>query len=485
STYLGYTSIEALYIGLALAFSSTMITIKLLSDKNELDTLHGRIILGILLMQDVLAILSISILATLDNLSVNTVLLAFVNGFGLFCIAVVTSKLIVPNIFRIISSNHELMFLTALSFFFIFSKLSAVFGFSFAIGAFIAGVSIASFPYNYEIVGRVRSLRDFFAIIFFVTLGMEILVADVSTIIVPSIVFMLIIVTLKPLSMMFLTSFFGYGRRVSFLTGNALTQISEFSLIIVMQGLLLGHISTEVFSMISLLALVSITLTSYLIKYDNELYRSLSRKLMVLEHVSENSGRRKVLESLPPEPTEHAVIVGCHRMGMKIVEIYRKLKKNYVVVDFNPERIKILLQHDIHCIYGDVGDIDILQKLRLDKAEIVISTIEDEEDNMILIKETKTINPKTPVITTAKSIRHALELYEAGSDYVVLPKKLSGDFTAKLVQNFTRHPHNLDEIREQHVKELEYLYEEEILSRYEFSFITSLEDKINAQHKKK
>jgi Kef-type K+ transport system membrane component KefB/Trk K+ transport system NAD-binding subunit len=483
--YMGFIPLEALYIGLALAFSSTMIVIKLLSDKNELDTLHGRIILGILLMQDVIAIVSLSILATLDNLSVNTVSFAFLNGLGLFSIALVTSKYIVPSIFRLISNHHELMFLTALSFFFLFAKLSSISGFSVAIGAFIAGMSIASFPYNYEIVGKVRSLRDFFAIIFFVTLGMEIWVEDINTIITPTLVFLALIVTLKPIIMMFVTSFFGYGRRVSFLTANALPQISEFSLIIVMQGLLLKHISIEVFSIVSLLALVSISLTAYLIKFDNELYRLLSLKLMVLEHVSESSGRRKILESLPPEPAKHAVVIGCHRMGAKIVDMLRKTKKNYVVVDFNPERIKILIKNGVHCIYGDVGDIDVLQKLRLDTADIVISTVSDEEDNMILIKETKTINPKTPVIVTADTVRQALELYEGGADYVVLPKILSGNFTSKLVEDLTKQPSKIDELRGRHVLELEKAYEEEILSRYEFSFIASLEEKIHGKNNKK
>ncbi len=266
---------------------------------------------------------------------------------------------------------------------------------------------------------------------------------------------------------------------MSFLTANAQTQISEFSLIIVMQGLILNHISPEVFSIVSLLALITISLTSYLIKFDNQIYRMLSLKLMLLEHVSITSGRRQILESLPPEPAQHTVLVGCHRMGAKIVEMFRKTKHNYVVVDFNPERIKIMIRNGIHCIYGDVGDIDVLQKLRLDTADIVISTIDDEEDNMILIKETKTINPKTPVIVTAFTVRQALELYAAGADYVVLPKILSGDFTAKLINGFARHPHTLDDLREKHILELEKSYEEEILSRYEFSLITSLEDKIH------
>jgi Kef-type K+ transport system membrane component KefB len=480
---IGFTGIEIVYIGLAITFSSTMVVIKILSDKNELETLHGRIILGILLMQDVMAILALSVLTTLDDFTPITIAHSVTWGIGLFSIAIVVSKYVIPTIFKAISAAHELMFLTALSFFFLFAKMSDIAGFSVAIGAFIAGVSIATFPYNLEIVGKVRSLRDFFAIIFFVSLGMEIWISTIGAIIVPALTFLLFVVLFKPLVMMVMTSFMGYGRRASFLTGISLLQISEFSLILAMQGLLMDHISTELFSIIAFIAVVSITLTSYSIKYDKQLYRMISGHIMIFERFS--STDKIPQESLEEPKGTHTVVAGCHRMGYAIAKTLEKAEKEFIIVDFNPERVKTLITEGLPCIYGDIGDIDVLDKLHLRKADIVISTVADEEDSMLLISETKFHNRKTPVIVTVENVRQALELYDYGADYVIVPRMLSGVVVSDIVEGYLKDIHKLENLREKHIKELLQVEHEETLSRYEFSFVTSIEEKIHAHHEEK
>ncbi|MBD3260478.1 MAG: sodium:proton exchanger, partial [Candidatus Altiarchaeales archaeon] len=263
---LGFTALEPVYMGLVLAISSTMVVIKILSDKNELETLHGRIILGILLVQDIIAITALSILSTIKTPhDLSTILFAdILNGVfvgaGLFSIALVISRFILPSLFRVISTSHELLFITALSVFFLFTGLSQAIGFSLAVGAFVAGIAIATFPYNLEIEWKMKSLRDFFSTIFFVSLGMEIFELNAHAILI-SIPFIILILTLKPLTFIPLTSLLGYGRRVSFLTGASLTQISEFSLIIAMTGLSLGHIDNFFFSITAFIALMTFTFT--------------------------------------------------------------------------------------------------------------------------------------------------------------------------------------------------------------------------------
>ncbi|MBD3389111.1 MAG: hypothetical protein GF416_08490 [Candidatus Altiarchaeales archaeon] len=477
---IGFTNKEAIYIGLALSFSSTMVVIKILSDKKELETLHGRIILGVLLMQDVMAIIALSILNTLNDLSSVTIATSVVLGIGLFSIAVVMSKYVIPTVFKLISKSHELMFLTALSIFFVFSYMSFEAGLSYPIGAFIAGMALATFPYNLEIVGKVRSLRDFFSIIFFVSLGMEIWISDMATIIVPAILFLILVVVLKPLLIIFMTSLGGYGRRVSFLTGISLLQISEFSLIIAMQGLYEGHISNEVFSIIAFIAMISITVTSYTIKYDKQLYNLISERLLVFERFSNID---KALHHTIDEPKDtHTVICGCHRMGYSIAKTLEKAGREFIIVDFNPERVKVLLKEGLPCIYGDIGDIDVLEKLHLKKADLIISTVADEEDNMLLISESKFKNRDTPVIVTADNIRQALELYDYGADYVIVPRMLSGVVVSDIVEGYLKDMHRLEKLKEKHIEELLKVEHEETLSRYEFSFVTSVEEKIHAQH---
>ncbi len=476
----GFSGIEAVYIGLALTLSSTMIVIKVLSDKNELETLHGRIILGILLIQDVIAIMAMSILTRLNDFSITSVIQSVIWGIGLFSIAIVMSKYVIPTIFKMISKSHELMFLTALSFFFLFARMSELAGFSVAIGAFIAGMSLATFPYNLEIVGKVRSLRDFFAIIFFVSLGMEIFVADMAKILYSTLIFLFIVVAVKPVIMMFITSLMGYGRRVSFLTGISLLQVSEFSLIIAMQGLIINVISQDIFSTIALVALLSITLTSYTIKYDNSIYHMFSEKLIIFDKFSKIE---KALDHGVKEPEErHTIICGCHRMGYGIAKTLEKLKKDFVIVDFNPERIKALIRDGMPSIYGDIGDIDVLDKLHLSKADLVISTISNDEDNMLLISETKHQNHGAPVIVTAENVREALELYDYGADYVIVPRMLSGAMVSEIVHGYLNDLHKLDRLKEKHIEELLKMEHDATLSRYEFSFVTSIEEKLHEGH---
>ncbi|MFH1055682.1 MAG: cation:proton antiporter [Candidatus Altiarchaeota archaeon] len=480
---MGFNATEAIYIGLALTFSSTMIVIKIMSDKNELETLHGRIILGVLLVQDVLAIMVMSALATLGDMSLSTVARSMVWGLGLFSIAIVASKYVIPTIFKAIAKSHELMFLTSLSLFFLFAKMSEMAGFSVAIGAFVAGMATAAFPYNLEVVGKVRSLRDFFAIIFFVSLGMRIWVKDPYAIVLPAAIFLALELIVKPLVMMLTTSVMGYGRRVSFLTGISLLQVSEFSLIIAMQGLLIGSISAEVFSLISLLAVVSITLTSYSIKYDNQLYRIVAERLNILEKFSNTE---KAMQHAVEDPSGgHTVVLGCHRLGYSIVKSLEKAGREFIVVDFNPERVKLLVNEGIPCIYGDIGDIDVLDKLHLKTAKMVISTVVDDEDNMLLISETKYYNKKAPVIVTSENPREALELYDYGADYVIVPKMLSGVVVSDLVEGYFRSIHRLDNMKEKHIKELLKMEHEETLSKYEFSFVTSVEEKMHLQDEHK
>lgn len=240
ASLLGFLPLEAVYLGMVIAFSSTMVVLKLLSDKRELDTLHGRIIIGILLMQDVFAIFALSILGSLNQMSVWSLFLSLLKAGVVVGIAFLASKFVFPKIFTFAAKSQEMLLLIALFVCFLFSILFNYIGFSIIIGAFIAGVTLANLPYNIEIISRVKSLRDFFSTIFFVSLGMDLAVGSVSKIMVPLFLILLATVFLKPIITMFVTSYFGFKKRTSFYTGMSLGQVSEFSLIIVSQGLVLG-----------------------------------------------------------------------------------------------------------------------------------------------------------------------------------------------------------------------------------------------------
>ena len=449
SILMGFFALESVYLGLIVAFSSTMVVVKLLSDKREVDTLHGRIIIGILLLQDIAAIIALSILSQ-GSFSANSLFLSFFKGIIIIIASLFAGKYIIPRLFKFAAASQELLFIASIAIAFLFSIAISYAGFSIAVGAFIAGVTL-NVPYNVEIIGKIKPLRDFFSVLFFVSLGMQLSLDTLGSIISPLLVFAALVIFLKPLIVMFLCSFFGYSRRTSFLTSLSLAQISEFSFIIVAQGLILGHVGQDILSLVVLLAVVTIVLTTYFINYDDKIYQKLAKFLAVFDRFTT---RYKSLEYLPGKMKNFVVLCGYNRIGYSIIKSLRKIRKNHIVVDFNPETIKKLIAEKIPCLYGDIGDIEILQRLELKNASMVISTVPNKNDNLLLIQEAKKSSRKVVVFVTGSQIDEALELYNAGADYVILPHFLGGEHVSLILETFGGNLRKLLYNKIRHVEEL-------------------------------
>ncbi|MBL7101048.1 MAG: cation:proton antiporter [Nanoarchaeota archaeon] len=451
AVFLGFNQITAIYVGLIVAFSSTMVVIKLLSDKEELDTLHGRIVLGILIIQDLLVILALSLLTTFLSFSYFVLISAIGKGLILLAISILVSKYILPPFFKFAAKSQELFILLAISVCFSFSLLAYVMGFSIVIGAFIAGVGLASLPYSIDIIGRVMSLKDFFSTIFFISLGMQLVMIG-KNMIIPLIVLIVFVVLLKPLIVMSLTTFFGYERRTSFLASISLGQVSEFSLVMVTLGYYqLAHVTQEFFSMIVLLTVITITLTSYFIKHDNLIYKKLSNSLKIFEKLSMD---RKRLAYKRRDHKTQIVIFGCDRMGHIFLDALKKLHKSLTVVDFNPEIIDNLVKKKISCLYGDIMNTEVLDRLKLENVKMIISTVPKEMDNEFLIEYAKAKNPKVNIFVTSNHVQQALDLYEAGADYVILPHVIGGQKVSGFLVSVVKGKKDLKEIRKRHLKTL-------------------------------
>ncbi|MFH1125903.1 MAG: cation:proton antiporter [Candidatus Altiarchaeota archaeon] len=477
----GYTPV---YLGLTLAFSSTMIVVKLLSDKNELNTLHGRIIVAILLAEDVLAIMVLSLLSTPGEFSTSLLAESLSRGVLLLSIALLTSRLILPGILSFVSKSQELLFLTALSVCFVFSGMAQVLGFSIAIGSFLGGLAFASSPYNIEIISRVQSLKEFFSTIFFVSLGMGVGISFSYELVLPLVVFILMVVVVKSLVIMIMSSVSGYSVRTSFLTALSLTQISEFSLIIVIQGLKMGHISQDVFSITVFLGLITITITSYLIKFDEFIYRFMSKYLVAFEGLS-RLNKRVFYDSETPRIAghrKHVIVCGCNRMGYSIVKALSKMDMDVLVIEFDPDIIDHLRREGINSMYGDIGDIEVLRRANIADAQMVISTIPRLDDNLLLIKEAKKINPRILVIVTASNLEHAVELYENGADYVVLPKWLAGEKAADFISVYVENPHNIEHIRREHLRNIVQIMDEDFFERYQSGLLRRIGRKLKRDY---
>src|SRR3989344_5085321 len=434
SLVMGFLGTEAIYIGLMLAFSSTMVVMKILSDRRELNTLHGRLTLGILLTEDIVAILGFS----------------FLKFGAMFVGAYILSKFVFPPIFRFAAKNQELLLISSLATCFLFSLAYHYLGFSVAIGAFIAGIILGTLEYNFEIIGRVKSLKDFFALIFFVSLGMGVSIGVIKEMWVPLVVLVLLIMVLKPIIVMTVCSIFQYTKKPAFLAANSLAQIGEFSLIIVAQGLAWGHISQELFSLTVIIAIITITLTSYYIEYNQLFYNLLSKPLSIFDRFT-----TKGLEFLPTKISPKIILCGHNRVGYSILKSLNKVKKKVLVVDYNPEVISSMIKQGYHCIYGEITDEEIIERMNLRKISILISTVTGLNENLYLIRKVREVNSKAKIFVTASNIEEALKFYKNKADYVILPHFLGGEHASQMINDLRKRKIKLKEQRERHILDLE------------------------------
>ncbi len=449
---LGFPLMESVYVAIALTFSSTIIIVKLLSEQKELHSLHGKVALGLLIAQDLVAIFVLIFMAglagnlPLDALIASTIIKAAV----LLVWAYLFTKHVLPRIFDRIAHWHELLFVASLAYCFMFAYLTHWMGLSLEIGALIAGLSLATLKYSVDIVGKVRSLRDFFLVLFFVTLGMRLILSTGEAFLIPVLILSAFVLIGNPLIVMLIMGLEGYSKRTSLLTGMCSAQISEFSLILVALGLALGHLDQNIVSIVTLVGIITITGSAYMINYNDEIYEVIGKYFKIFE-------RKTLIEKkqhLPDELKDHAVLFGYHRLGFDIGKRLRKMHIPEIIVDFDPDVIDDLLKKKHNCMYGDMGDQEVLQQLNLGKAKIIVSTVPSLSDNLVLLHKTKEVKSKAILVITAEQVADALDLYDAGADYVIMPHFLGGEQASVLIQEFALNPRQRSKIRGKHLKEL-------------------------------
>ncbi len=477
ATLFKFGLLSAVYMGMILSFSSTAILIQLLSNKRKLSTLHGRIILGILLVQDVLAVIALSILTTIGNFSIGALGSSLLIGVGLVALAIFLSQYLVPIIFKKIQKSPELMFLISIAVLFLFIGLTTKVGLSSAIGGFIAGISLSAFPYNVEIMSRAKSLKDFFVTIFFVSLGLIIDLSNFSAMILPFLAFLGVVMIFKPFIVTLIIHLQGYRRRTALLSGISLGQISEFSLVLALTGLSLGHISSQTFSLAALLLIVTVILTSYIIKFDNQ----IANKLSWLFYFSDSKKTRKEseIENIPKHISKHIVLFGAHEKGRKTIDYLKKKGMQIIAVDYDPEVVRRLKKRGIPCLYGDAMHPEILERLNLKKAELVISTLIDFDDNLFLVKTIKELNPDVLVFVSAEDLDSALRLYDKGADYVLCPKTVASEALLSAVVNAIHTKDRLERLKISQIRELEHKKEEDVLGTFGPTFLKDIKRRIS------
>ncbi len=447
---LNFSLVASVYLGIALAFSSTIIIMKLLSDEQTLDSLYGKISIGILIIQDLVAIGVLLVISSMSSGGAHIeggALRSLLGGAGLIVILFLFGFFILPKLTRSIAKSQELLFLFSICWCFLIAALFSYFGLSIEIGALVAGVILSGTPYSTEISSKIRPLRDFFLIIFFIILGLNIQISQLNAILFNAIVLSLLVIVFKPIILMYLVGRFKYTKRTNFLVGTTLAQISEFSLIILGLGVALGHITQNVLYTSILTMVITIFLSTYMILYSKEFYLKLSGFAGLFE-------RKKVKKDPVQGKKYDAILFGYNRIGFGILNAMKAARKKSLVVDFNPDTITSLSKFKIPCLYGDVDDTEFLRELPLDKIKMAVSTIPDFEANFLLVEEIRLVNPDAIIIVRAHTIQDALDLYKKGASYVLTPHFLGGEYISKMIKDLDVKEKKYESEKEKHIKML-------------------------------
>lgn len=438
---LGGGRLDAVYLAVALALSSTMIVVKLLYDKYELMTLPGRLTLGILVFQDVWAILFLALQPTLLQPSPTTVLIAVVKAAVLVAASLAAARYVLPAVFAFVAKIPELLLVCSLAWCFLVAGTAGALGLSKEMGALVAGVGLCTFPYNLDVVAKVINIRDFFVTLFFVALGMQIprpTASGIGLAVAAAAFLMLSRLIVVPI---LLAS--GAGLRAAILPAINLAQLSEFSLVIASLGLALGHIGTETVAVLTFAFAITAVASTYLISFSHPVQVGAIRLL----------SRLGLRDEAPPAteghdashvPSRPVVFLGFYRDASSILHQFElatvdgDMPGKILVIDFSPAVLRELRRRGVACLYGDVASMDTLQQAAVHGANVVVSTITDAvlkgTTNLRLLRKVRKLAPAARVVVAADTIPGALTLYEEGADFVFLPRLHSAHDMAEVIR---------------------------------------------------
>ena len=450
SMFLGFSFIVSVYLAIALTFSSTIIIMKLLSDKNDLNKLYGKISVSFLLIQDIFVIGLLMLISAfsgktgITDLSFGVILggILLAGGF------ILVSVYVLPRLSNFFAKSQEFLFLFSIGWGLGLAALFHYLGFSMEIGALIAGIALSMSPYHYEISSKMRPLRDFFIILFFILLGSQMIFLNVSQLIIPAIIFSLFVLIGNPLIVMILMGLLGYKKKIGFQAGFTVAQISEFSLIFIALGVTVGHVSNEILSLVALVGLATIAGSTYLVLYSDKIYPYLSKYLSIFE-------RKKVKEDKPEVKDYEIILFGCGGIGSELLQFLKELKNKFLVVDYDPETTSGLSKKKIECRYGDASDEEFLKELNLTNTKMIVSTIPGFETNLFLIKKVRQINKDAIILVVSHSIEKTKILYAAGATYVIMPHFLGGSHASMMISKHGLDVNKFLKEKEAHLKQLE------------------------------
>ncbi len=428
------------YLAVATSLSSTLVVVKILSDRMELDLVTSRITLGILVLQDLWAITFLAIQPKLSTLDFATVSFSLGKAIVLVLTTWLLAKYVLPGIFRRIGKQPELLIVASMAWCFGICGLASALQLSREMGALVAGVSIASYPYHADIAAKITSLRDFFITLFFVGLGLQIPLPSAHVLGLALLIVVFIYFS-RLLTIFPVLHGLRYGHRASLVPVINLSQLSEFSLVLAAIGITYKHISPDTLAAFILALVFSLLISSFLIPKSYDVYLMLAKAM-------EKFGIRDRIMAVDinkhTEGSQHKiVVVGFYREASSFLQEFIRrhthtMLEQLLVVDYNPETLDRLRAAGVACKYGDVGHAETLKHLHLDQALVLISTVPDSRlkgtDNRKILKTLKALAPHARVVVTAETLEAAREMYREGADYVFLPRIVSAHYLVDVLE---------------------------------------------------
>jgi Kef-type K+ transport system membrane component KefB len=435
---------ELLYLAACMSLSSTLVVVKILNDKFELDTLPGRITLGVLVIQDLWAVGMLAVQPNILNPNLVPLLGSLWRGALLVVGGFALSKYVLPYLFRMVAKAPELVLVSALGWCFFLAGAASLIGLSREMGALIAGVSLSTFPYNVDVVAKAVSIRDFFVTLFFVALGMQITIPSLHVLEVALAASVFVIVSRVVVVPMLYA--LRLGLRTSIVPAINLAQVSEFSIVIASLGVTLGQIRQDVLTIVIVTFAVTSVVSTYMINFSHPIQKVLTAgfKALGLKDLDAAALASQVGEEAPHQPV---IFLGFFRDTSSILyefehegtaEESREFIEKILVIDFNPAVMRELRRKNIKCVYGDIAHADTLRHAGVEHAQLVVSSITDDvlrgTSNMRLMNSVHTHAPNARVVLTSDHIPEALHFYEQGADFVFIPRLYSAAACARILR---------------------------------------------------
>jgi len=421
---LGFAVIPALYIAVALTFSSTIIIVKLLSDKKELDTLHGRIAVGFLIVQDIVVVLVMIGLTALGTSGAAVspaleVLMVLLKGGAMLAVLAAMMRWVLPVLLRRLAHSGELLLLFAIAWAVVWATAGDMLGFSKEVGAFLAGISIASTPYRELVAARMTGLRDFLLLFFFIDLGAGLDLGALGSNLMPAAVFSVFVLIGNPLIVVAIMGWMGYRRRTGFLAGLTVAQISEFSLVLAALGLTIGHLDRDTVGLITLVGLITISASTYMILYSHRLYMVFAPWLVMFERRVPYAETRLQQDEAAEGPD--VILFGLGRFGSAVARILTERGVSVLAVDSDPDRVRARSGEGFELRYGDAEDPEFVGSLPLDRVHCVVNTLRDRHVNRALLHGIERSGSRPRVVLTADTEQEAEALRGRGADIALVP----------------------------------------------------------------